>query len=174
MDGGYWINPSLGLKICLRLGNVFFCGKMVGNYFDLWLIHSKLSWSKVPHARETLRAWIEAQKLKPESAHAIPLFTEDPAELDRIFYVLLFQWGLEFKYRGTAKKLWETFRDIHGPVRTRNLIDFSSYKFLHKFLRYRLEHPSRWFSLEKVSGPKRKEEIFEVKDASFLRPGGFR
>jgi hypothetical protein len=140
---------------------------MVGNYFDLWLIHTGLEWYDLPRARELLWAWIAEARRLPDEVHRIPPFTRDPAELDRIFYVVMFEWGLENKYRGTAKQLWTLFRKVHGPVRTRRLQDFSSNEYLLKFFRYRMETPSELFRLEKVSGPRKKEEIWEVKDGAY-------
>jgi hypothetical protein len=169
LKGGYWINPKLGVKLCLKKGNVFYCGKMVGNYFDLWLIHRGLEWYDLPRARELLWAWIEEARRLPPSEHAIPPFTLDPAELDRIFFCVMFIWGWENKYRGTAKALWETFRKINGPIRTRRLQDFSSNEYLLKFFRYRIETPSERFLVEKISGPRKKEEIWEVWNSAYRR-----
>lgn len=167
--GGYFEAPQLSLKICLKTGNVFSManGKMVANYFEVWLGHSGLSWDKTSLARESLKAWIEEQILLPPEAHTIPLFNEDPAELDRKFYAMMFgYYATEFTYRGNAKKLWQAFEKIHGPVRTKKLVDLSSYPRLLKFLRYRLENPSKLFSVELVSGPRKKELVFELKDRS--------
>ena len=64
LNGGYWINPKLNVKLCLKTGNVFYYGQIVGNYFHLWLIHLGLERYDLPRARELLREWIAAQALE--------------------------------------------------------------------------------------------------------------
>jgi len=90
---------------------------MCGKGFTRW---------NFPAAKKALRAWIEAQRAALPPAE--PLFTEDPARLDWMF--------------------------------------FSSHQ-LFRFFRYRAANPSPLFAVERVSGSRKKEEIWEVRNRGY-------
>jgi hypothetical protein len=173
---GYWIVPRLGFKVCLRTGQVYqlATGARIANYFDLWMCGKVCGSPTVapkesffPAAKESLRRWIETQQQEHPAPDVIPLFTEDLAKLDWIFFYIMVERGLERAYRGTARKIWLEFERIHGPIRTRRIFDLSSHHQLLSFLRYRSANPSPLFKVEKVSGPRKKEEIWEIRDRGF-------
>jgi hypothetical protein len=178
---GYWIVPRLGFKICLRTGQVYSLasGARIANYFDLWMcgkVYGSPANPTVPKtvffpaAKESLRRWIEEQRQRQPAPDVIPLFTEDLETLDRIFYWALFERGLESKYRGTAREIVGELKKYYGPVRTRRTFDLSSSHQLLSFLRYRAENPSPLFKVEKVSGPRKKEVVWEVRNRGLNCP----
>jgi hypothetical protein len=173
----YWLVPRLGFKVCLKTGQVYSLasGARIAGYFDLWMCGEGFCKEDAtapkealfPKAKETLRRWIEEQQQRQPAPDEIPLFTEDLAKLDWIFFYIMFERGLERAYRGTARKIWLEFERIHGPIRTRRIFDLSSHHQLLSFLRYRSANPSPLFKVEKVSGPRKKEEIWEMQDRGF-------
>jgi hypothetical protein len=176
---GYWIVPRLGFKVCLRTGQVYqlATGARIANYFDLWMCGKVCGSPTVapkesffPAAKESLRRWIETQKQEQPAPDVIPLFTEDLETLDRIVYWALFERGLESEYRGTARKLWLELSKLYGPLRTRRTFDLSSSHQLLSFLRYRAGNPSPLYSVELVSGPKKKEVVWKVRNRGLYCP----
>jgi hypothetical protein len=180
----YWLVPRLGFKVCLKTGQVYSLasGARIAGYFDLWMCGEGFCKEDAtapkealfPKAKETLRRWIEEQQQRQPAPDEIPLFTEDPETLDAIFYWALFKRGLESRYWGTARKVWVELRKYLGPIRTRRIFDLSSHHQLLSFLRYRSANPSPLFSVEKVSGPRKKEEIWEVRDRGLYCPAAER
>lgn len=172
----YWIVPRLGFKVCLNTGQVYSLasGARIANYFDLWMCGKGFWKEAFPEAKDSLRRWIEEQQQRQPAPDEIPLFTDDLETLDRIFYLALFERGPEFRYRGTARKLWLGLEKFYGPVRTRRTFDLSSSHQLLRFLRYRSANPSPLFSVEKVSGPGKKEVIWEVRDRGLYCPAAER
>jgi hypothetical protein len=176
---GYWIVPRLGFKVCLRTGQVYqlATGARIANYFDLWMCGKVCGSPTVapkesffPAAKESLRRWIETQQQEHPAPDVIPLFTEDLETLDRIVYWALFERGLESEYRGTARKLWLELSKLYGPLRTRRTFDLSSSHQLLSFLRYRAGNPSPLYSVELVSGPKKKEVVWKVRNRGLYCP----
>jgi len=74
---------------------------MCGKGFTRW---------NFPAAKKALRAWIEAQRAALPPAE--PLFTEDPARLDWMFFYIMFLCGPEGRYRGTAREVWLELKRI--------------------------------------------------------------
>jgi hypothetical protein len=176
---GYWIVPRLGFKVCLKTGQVYSLatGARIANYFDLWMCGKVCGSPTVapkesffPAAKESLRRWIETQQQEHPAPDVIPLFTEDLETLDRIVYWALFERGLESEYRGTARKLWLELSKLYGPLRTRRTFDLSSSHQLLSFLRYRAGNPSPLYSVELVSGPKKKEVVWKVRNRGLYCP----
>jgi hypothetical protein len=172
---GYWKVPKLSFKICLNTGQVYslLTGARIANYFDLWCAGKGFPTQRFAEAKRALRAWIDKQR--PPSPDEIPAFTEEVEKLDWMFYGLMFgYWATEWKYRGTGRKLWLELEKINGPIRTKRIPDFSSSHQLLRFLRYRLANPSPLFSVEKVSGPRKKEEIWEIRNRAMYCPASER
>ena len=164
----YWISPRLGFKTDLRTGILYSLetGNRVGYYFDLWMCGKGYTRWNFPAPKKSLQAWIlkqQAENPEPESR----LFTEEVAELEWIFFYVMFLRGPLEKGTGTARLLWEGFRLLFGPVRTRRLFDFSTHHQRLRFLRYAADHPNPLFSVRKISGPKKKEEVWEIRDRGF-------
>ncbi len=144
----YWICPKGsfksgcgGFKISLRNGAIFNKGKILPgfNIFTLWLIYDRAP--SLRAAVISLLEWIESQEKvekKPE-----PLFHEDPEVLKMKFYQVMFgecfptrTHHRQHRYRGNATKIWEAFRDIHGPVRTNDTPDFRSSYCMARWLKW--------------------------------------
>jgi hypothetical protein len=166
----YWICPRAGIKIDLRTGIVYRLadGKRVGHYFELWMLGKGYSRFNFPAAKRSLRAWIvEQQRANPEPEERS--FTENVEVIAWIFFSTMFLNGPSSIYRGTTRKVWLGLRELLGPVVTRRLFDLSSHHQLLFFFRYFAAHPNPLFSVVRISGPRKKEEIWELRDRGFNR-----
>lgn len=104
---------------------------------DLWCEETK---EYLQQGVKSLREWAIAQESVEKKAEGV--FDETPEKVQEIFYNIMFGYGsLSHLYWGNSKGIWEFFKKIWGPVRTKSTPDFCSSYRMKRFLEWCLENP---------------------------------